>query len=142
MSDAKNSAISRILDSAELCVERGQYKIAAHALAEAEARYEDGDVDQDDSLEERMDNVAADLHDLGVPIEELPKPVTDSRSHPKCSANCDKGRIGNGRQFLCFACQGKGYQTPIDITRQERYWEHRNSEVRARRQAYHNRGHF
>lgn len=105
------NAISRMLDRAELYLERGELRNLNAVLNDISER--SGEIDMGDSNRERF---------LAL-CEEAPEPEepTSSKCH-KCSGS---GRYTNehgqdaGR---CFSCVGKGYQSQRDIVREKNYY--------------------
>lgn len=103
--------IERLLTSAELCFERGQYKMANRAMDEIEERV--GDQDMGPGLTDRFNYLC----------NAIPELETDRAQEGQFCSSCN----GSGRYYnrKCVRCAGKGYQTEADVTRNRIYWEYR-----------------
>ena len=127
-------AIDNLLERAELCFERGQYKMVSAYLDEIESRAKA--VELSDEQDYQFNSLAERMHEQGFDAEDEGEDNT-----PKANDVCTKCggskfyTYANGSRGTCYDCQGKGYQTEKDIVRVKNYWAYRRAEVQKRKEA-------
>ncbi len=118
-----DNAINKLIERAELCIERGQIKMAQVAYDEIDNRLDA--VTQDEFTEDRLSAIFDAIH--RAEIEEA-----NPKQYPTCH-KC-KGSGTYGSLGKCFACVGKGYQTERDIVREKNYWARRERGAQTRQE--------
>jgi len=113
-----DNAITKMIERAELCIERGQFKMAKSAYDEIDKRL--GTDQQDEFTEDRLSEILYAIQ--GAESE----PVEQTKCH-KCHGSGRYGDLGK-----CFACLGKGYQTERDTVREKNYWARRERSAHSR----------
>jgi|SRR5271166_855720 len=119
-----DSALETMLNSAEICLERGQVNMAKRALLDIEERWPH---QQEEDVEYRIVALQEALVDVELPAPTPSKPKAGKKLNPHGFPTCPKcqgsGRYGNLGD--CFSCVGKGFQTPRDVVREKNYWARR-----------------
>lgn len=137
-----DESLSALLDRAELCFEKNQFKMVKSYLQELDRRTPDNTMPDD--LADRFNELGDKLYDkTGIEwhddteeseaAEEDNSPIENETCH-KCGGTGVytylKGGVGT-----CYDCQGKGFQTEKDVVRVKNYWAYRKGQVQEKVQA-------